>query len=171
MGLWARFPQVDLNCVTRRSLTVQPTGCSWGTLLKDGRNLLWLCLELSYVSSASPGCPATHLQSPPGAGRRAPLLRRLSAVGVRPRPPLSGLNPVASPSICPVSTTLGGGTFGAGLCGRCLGRSSRLAGLSRPLVALPRQAGTSSPRVQDSKQLPCPRTLSAPGHYKRWLVY
>lgn len=48
------------------------------------------CIEFSYESSAPPGCPATHLQSPPGAGRRAPLLRRLSAVRMRPRPPHSG---------------------------------------------------------------------------------
>lgn len=61
------------------------------------------CVELSYVSSTPPGCPATHLQSPPGAGRRAPLLRRLPAVGVRPLPPLSGWSRAASLSICPVS--------------------------------------------------------------------
>lgn len=102
------------------------------------------CIELSYESSAPAGCPATHLQSPPGAGRRAPLLRRLSAAGVRPRPPLSGWSRAASPNICPVSTTLGGGGgFEAGLWGPGLGRASRPDRLSRPLVARPCQAGTS----------------------------
>lgn len=60
---------MNLNCGTRRSPTVQPTGCSWGTLFQDGPNLLWLYRALIRVLS-TPWLPSYTPAVP--AGRRAP---------------------------------------------------------------------------------------------------
>lgn len=105
-------------------------------------NLLRLCLELPRVpSTPAPGCPATHLQSPPGAeplssgdslrfGERSGPPRR--AAGAGRQVPASA----KSLQLGWVGGWVGGGDRWAGLVGgRGRDLTSCLASLSRHLVA------------------------------------
>lgn len=102
------------------------------------------CASSSHTCPQQPPWLPSHTPAVP-AGRRAPIQRRLPAAGVRPSPPCRCWCRATGPSICPGSTTQGAGLRGGASRGRGLGRASRPAMLSRPLVAGWLQAGTTSP--------------------------